>query len=295
LIKENNHYRQVLKITDESFDPRKLSAYHLYLTYSRSRARVGVLDAERNKFISVEDYEVNNIFTPQQGAKVFTEVFSEHPFLFNPEWQQIKLAVTNHNFTLIPETLFEAEAAADYLRLNCDFDPEHESIFTYRHHRIEAVNIFTVNNYFAQVWQEKLPGKKIQYLHLTSGLIAGLLHYSERNPGKRLFAYTEHKSLCLLVMQDGKLEFCNLFQCSTPEDFLYFFIFVMQEQKLNPDQDKVTIWGDLTHDSALFTLLRTYIRNVQFGSRPAGVGYSYKLEDLFEHHYLDLYGLHFCE
>ena len=97
------------------------------------------------------------------------------------------------------------------------------------------------------------------------------------------------------MIENGKLEFCNLFQCNKPEDFLYFFIFVMQEQKLNPDQDKVSVWGDLTHDSALFTLLRTYIRHVQFGSRPGGVAYSYKLEDLFEHHYLDLYGLHFCD
>ncbi|MDB5261825.1 MAG: hypothetical protein JWQ14_1106 [Adhaeribacter sp.] len=294
MVKENHHYRQLLKITDESFDSQQLSAYHLCISYSLNRVRLAVLDVARHKFIALEDYELSNIFTTAQGAQVFQEAFSAHPYLFSSDWQQIKISVTNHNFTLIPDTLFEPEAAADYLRLNCDFDPERESIFTYHHQRIEAINIFSVDTYLQQVWQEKLPAKKITYLHLTSALISGLLQHSERNPERKLYAYIEKKSLCLLVIAAGKLEFCNLFQGNTPEDFLYFFIFVMQEQNLNPDMDRVTVWGDLTHDSALFTLLRTYIRNVQFGSRPAGVAYSYKLEDLFEHHYLDLYSLPFC-
>jgi len=294
LVKENNHYRQVLKITDESFDPQQLFAYNLYISYSRERVRFTVLDTERNKFIALEDYKVSHIFTPLQGAQVFKEAFLDHPYVFSPDWRKICVAVNNHNFTLIPETLFEKEAAADYLRLNCDYDPDHEKIFTYKHTGIEAVNIFSVDKYLTQIWERQLPQKEIYYLHLTSPLIASLLHYGERTADKKLYAYIQNKSLCLLVMHEGRMEFCNLFQGTTPEDFLYFFVLVMQEQKLNPEQDRVTIWGDLAHDAPLFTLLRNYIRNVQFGTRPAGVSYSYKLEDIFQHHYLDLYGIHFC-
>lgn len=294
MLKENNHYRQVLQVTDESFDPQKLNSYNLYISYSRERVRIAVLDTERNKFICLEDYKVSHIFTPLQGAQVFKEVFTEHPYVFSPDWRRIKLAVTNHNFTLIPETLFDTAAAADYLRLNCDYDADHERIFTFNHTSIEAINIFSVDKYLTQIWERQLPQKEVQYLHLTSPLIATLLHYGDRTSEKRLYAYIQSKSLCLLVMQEGRLEFCNLFQCITPEDFLYFFVLIMQEHKLNSDQDKVTIWGDLTHDSALFSLLRNYIRNVQFGTRPVGVAYSYKLEELFQHYYLDLYGIHFC-
>ncbi|GEO04574.1 hypothetical protein AAE02nite_22380 [Adhaeribacter aerolatus] len=294
MVKENNHYRQVVKITDESFDPQQLHAYNLYISYGRDRVRVGVVDTDRNKFISLEDYQVSHIYTPLQGAQVFNEVFSGHPYVFSPDWHQIKLAVNNHNFTFIPDTLFEADAAADYLSLNCDFDADHEKIFTYKHTSIEAVNIFSADKYLTQIWERQLPGKELKYLHLTCPLIASLLHYGERTSEKRLYAYVQNKSLCLLIMQEGKLEFCNLFQCSTPEDFLYFFVLVMQEQKLNPEHDRVTLWGDLEHDSALFTLLRSYIRNVQFGSRPPDVSYSYKIEDLFQHHYLDVFGMHFC-
>ena len=52
-------------------------------------------------------------------------------------------------------------------------------------------------------------------------------------------------------------------------------------------------FGDLTHDSALFTLMRKYIRHVRFGARLAGVAFSYKLQEQFEHRFLDVYSLHF--
>ena len=44
----------------------------------------------------------------------------------------------------------------------------------------------------------------------------------------------------------------------------------------------------------MFSLLRTYVRNVHFGSRPPNVQYSYRLNDVFEYRYFDLFGLHFC-
>ena len=85
-----------------------------------------------------------------------------------------------------------------------------------------------------------------------------------------------------------------MFPCTTAEDVVYYTILVMQELALDPDQDDVTVWGDLTPDSAVFSLLRTYVRNVHFGSRPPNVQYSYRLNDVFEYRYFDLFSLHFA-
>ena len=90
------------------------------------------------------------------------------------------------------------------------------------------------------------------------------------------------------------LEYCNVFACTTAEDVVYYTILVMQELALDPDQDDVTVWGELTPDSAVFGLLRTYVRNVHFGPRPGNVQYSYRLNDVFEYRYFDLFSLHFA-
>lgn len=257
--------------------------------------RAAVADAGRNKFIALEEYELTNIFTPLQAAQQLQEILKPHPFLGHGGWKAIRVAVKNQSFTLVPETLFEPKAAADYLRLNCTLDTYHEEVLSYHHSAIEAVNIFAVDKYLINTLSETYSEKPIQYVHQTSALITALLHYGERNSQMKVYGYVEKNSLTLLIIRDGALIFCNMFHYNTPEDLLYFLVFVMQEQKLNPDKDPVTIWGDITHDSALFTLMRKYIRQVHFGARASGVAYSYKLEEQFEHRFLDVYSLHFAE
>ncbi|MGV3642273.1 MAG: DUF3822 family protein [Adhaeribacter sp.] len=294
MTSETKHYRQDTRIMDESFLVQDLGKYHLYLAVGRQVFRAAVMDAERNKFIVLEDYELSQVHTPLQVAQQVQEILKTHEYLGLPGWKKIRVAVKNQSFTLVPETLFEPQAVADYLRLNCTLDLYHEQVLTYRHRAIEAVNIFAADKYLLRALEETYPGKTLSYVHQTSALIAALQHYGERNGKMKLYAFVEKNSLTILILRDGALLFCNMFHFNTPEDFMYFLVFVMQEQKLNPDQDAVTIWGDITHDSALFTLMRKYIRHVRFGARLAGVAFSYKLQEQFEHRFLDVYSLHFA-
>lgn len=294
MTSETKHYRLATSLTDESFQAGDLGKYQLYLSVGKQGLRAAVMDAERNKFIALEDYELTQVFTPLQVAQQVQEILRQHDYLGLPGWKAIRVSVKNQSFTLVPETLFEPQAVADYLRLNCSLDLYHEQVLTYRHPAIEAVNIFAADKYLLAAIGETYPGKPVAFVHQTSALIAALQHYGERNGKMKLYAYVEKNSLTILILRDGALLFCNIFHFNTPEDFMYFLVFVMQEQKLNPDQDAVTIWGDLTHDSALFTLMRKYIRHVRFGARLAGVAFSYKLQEQFEHRFLDVYSLHFA-
>lgn len=295
MVTETKHFRQTQKILDESFHTGALGNYQLYLAIGKQTIRAAVADAGRNKFILLEEYELSNVYTPLQTAQQVREILQSHPMLGLGGWKAIRVAIKSQSFTLVPQTLFEPRAAADYLRLNCSLDVYHEEVLTYHHTAIDAVNIFAADKYLIEVFGETYPEKPVRYLHQTSALISALLHYGERNGQLKMYAQVEKNSLTILLIRDGALLFCNIFHYNTPEDLMYFLIFVMQEQKLNPDRDPVTVWGDITHDSALFALMRKYIRHVHFGGRAAGVSYSYKLEEQFEHRFLDVYSLHFCE
>jgi hypothetical protein len=293
LVAETKHYRPDNKITDESFDIKQLGNYHLYLALGKQMIRVAVVDVNRNKFILLEDFELLNIFTPLQAAQQLKLLLQAHPYLKLSGWKEIRVAIKNQSFTLVPESLFSPKSAAQYLELNCTIDPYHDQVHTYHHAGIEAVNIFAADKYLVQALAETYPDKAIQVVHHTSALLSALLHYGARNGQVKVYVYVEKNSLTMLLVRDGSLLFCNMFHFTTPEDFMYFLIFVMQEQKLNPDQDPVTIWGDITHDSSLFTLMRKYIRQVHFGTRPSNVAFSYKLEEQFDHRFLDVYSLHY--
>ncbi len=273
----------LLQLRDETFDPTNAAAYNLYLLAGPARLNLAVADVERNKFVALEEYQL--------GAGGVPALATQHDFLTLRGWNAVRLAITGRAFTLLPRPLFRAGDEATALCLHHTPSPT-ETIRYTTHPGLELVNVFAASAPLAD-WLGATYGSGGRLLHHTSALLAGLVNQRGASSLRRLYLNPGQQELTLVVMGQS-LEYCNVFPCSTAEDVVYYTILVMQELALDPDQDEVTVWGDLTPDSAVFALLRTYVRNVQFGPRPANVQYSYRFNDVFEYRYFDLLSLHFA-
>lgn len=291
----NTHYRLSHKIEDEAFSLTQASYCNLYLSLSQKAIRLAVVDTVRNKFVVLEDYELITIFTPLQVAEQLHLIAAENPLLQEQQWNTIRAAFSNLHFTLVPETLYDPAHKEDYLRLHSELNPLQDVVLSYRHSGLGALNIFSVDAASYETLQELFPRRPLQIVHQTSALIRSVLHHTDRNAARNVNIFVERNYVTILVVSQNGLEFCNVFQYHSPEDFIYYIIFVMQEQKMNPEQESITVWGDITHDSSLFNILQKYIRHIQLGKKPADTEYSYKFHDLFEHRYFELYSLHLCE
>ena len=273
----------LLQLRDETFDPAHAAAYNLYLLAGTARLYLAVADVERNKFVALEEYQLGTDGVPALAA--------QHDFLALRGWNAVRLAITGRAFTLLPQPLFRPGDEATALRLH--HTPSAAEITRHTTHPgLELVNVFAVSAPLAN-WLGATYGSGGRLLHHTSALLAGLVNQRGASGLRRLYLNPGQQELTLVVL-GSTLEYCNVFPCSTAEDVVYYTILVMQELALDPDQDEVTVWGDLTPDSAMFALLRTYVRNVHFGHRPANVQYSYRLNDVFEYRYFDLLSLHFA-
>ncbi|WP_158267453.1 DUF3822 family protein [Adhaeribacter arboris] len=292
-IRQN--YQLQTQLIDESFAVSNADVYNLYIAASKHTFRFGIEDTIRHKFVALEDYVLANVFTPIQLVQQLRTLLTDHAFYSTVRWHQVRVAVKNQKFTFLPGMLYDAKEAATYLQLHAELDENDDQVLAYRHQGTDMVNVFAMEHYFESLLIELFHAGKIQIRHQTSVLIESLLHLTERSPQLKMYAYLEQNYLTLILLKDGNLEFCNVFYYLSPEDFIYFVIFVMQEHKLNPDQDPLLIWGDILHDSDLFDILRKYVRHVHLGKRPSGLSYSYKFEEQFEHRYLELFSLHFCE
>lgn len=283
------------RIQDESFNLAQAGDCNLYITLSPSVIRLAVADIERNKFVVLDDYELISVFTPLQIAEQLHQLTQENHLLKEKRWHNVRIGISNPQFTLVPETLFDPGHQSDYLRLHSDLHPQNDQVHYYRHGNMEAVNIFAIENTLQQAVETIFMDHAVQFVHQTSALIKGVLHQTGRGNPKILSVFVERHSVTILVANESGLQFCNIFHYLSPEDFIYYIVFVMQEQKLNPEQETIYVWGDITHDSALFNILQKYIRTIKLGKKPADVSYSYRFEDLFEHRYFEVYSLHLCE
>ncbi|SNC60015.1 Protein of unknown function [Hymenobacter gelipurpurascens] len=278
------------RLRDETLDPSNLGAYNLYITAGATGLRIGVADVRRNKFVVLEDYQA----TPATSlAGQLQALVTQHDLVGQSGWNRVRLAVQNRHFTLLPAPLFRAGDEQAYLQLHHRVDPQHETVHHYSHASLEVVSLFAAEKVLADWFQNVYPEGKL--LHQTSALLEGVIHQSEQSAPRRIYLSIGHQEVTILAVRDKRPEFCNVFPFSTPEDLIYYTILVMQELQLNPDQDSVMVWGDLMHDSELFTILRKYIRNIRFGNRPFDLSYSYRLNDVFEYRFFELFALHLCE
>jgi hypothetical protein len=271
-----------LRLRDETFDATNPAAYNLYLLAGPARLHVAVADVERRKFVAVEDYALTAGSVPALAA--------QHDFLGQRGWNAVRLAVTGRAFTLLPAPLFRPGDEAAALRLHHTPAPT-ETVRHTTHPAQELVNVFAAEAALAD-WLASVHGASGRLLHHTSAFLAGIVHQRGAAAPRRLYINPGQQELTLVVWGQH-LEYCNVFPCTTAEDVLYYTILVMQELGLDPDQDELTVWGELTPDSAIFSLLRTYVRHVRFGNRPGDVQYSYRLNDVFEYRYFDLFSLHY--
>lgn len=273
----------LLRLRDETFDPANRAAYNLYLIASPAHISLAVADVERHKFVALEEYAL-----PVGGVPALALA---HDYLGQRGWNAVRLAVTGRAFTLLPAALFRAGDEIAALRLHHTPSPT-ETVRHTTHPGLELVNVFAANAALAD-WLAATHGTSGRLLHHTSALLAGIMHQRGAAAPRRLYLNPGPQELTLVVMGQH-LEYCNVFPCTTAEDVVYYTILVMQELALDPDQDEVTVWGELMPDSAVFSLLRTYVRNVRFGPRPGNVQYSYRLNDVYEYRYFDLLSLHFA-
>lgn len=273
----------LLRLRDETFDPAEPGAYNLYLLASPTRLGLTVADVERRKFVVLEEYQL-----PAGGVP---ELAAQHDFLGQRGWNAVRLAVTGRAFTLLPAPLFRAGDEAAALRLHHTPTPA-ETVRHTTHPGLELVNVFAADAVLAD-WLAATYGATGRLMHHTSALLAGIVHQRGAAAPRRLYLNSGPQELALVVLGQH-LEYCNVFACTTAEDVVYYTILVMQELGLDPEQDEITVWGELMPDSAVFSLLRTYVRNVRFGTRPGNVQYSYRLNDVFEYRYFDLFSLHFA-
>ena len=288
-------FKQSQRVVDDAFDVSASAHAHLYFCFGAHRLRLGVLDTERNKFVALEDYESNRPVSVDGAISYLESLTTTSPILQQKQWKTVRIAIKSQQFTLLPATLFDVNAREEYLQLNAELDTASELVHDYAHPRLELINVFTVPSKL-QAWAEAhFETAELEFVHQTSSLMEGFLHAAERSARPQLYVYVDKNYVTLVVLHDSRLEFCNSFYFSSQEDFIYFILFVLQEKKMNPDQDQVHVWGELMVHSELFEVLRKYIRNVQFGKRPTGVGYSYRFDALFEHRNFDMYSLHFCE
>lgn len=286
-------YSLVKKIQDDTFEIDHLHEYILSVQVGSSQFRFCVTDSQRNRCMLIEDYKCAYSLEADEIVEQLDLLFDDHVLLQAGFWKSVKLSIKNLKFSLVPNSLFSDKHTSDFLNLsnNCT---EEEEIHYFKHGKNDSVNIFAAEKKLVNWFKNRYSSRPVDVIHHTSTLIEGVLQQYSKADKQRIYVSVSDDILTVVVKKGSELLFCNNFKFKTPNDFIYFVLFVYDGLELNVESIPVVLMGDISRNSEIFNKLYKYIRHIHFGEKPGSLKFSYKFDEIHDHLYFDLYNMHLC-
>ncbi|MGL1885095.1 MAG: DUF3822 family protein [Reichenbachiella sp.] len=288
-------YKLVKRIKDSRFDVEKLHHYCLSLQVGIRDFQICVTDTRDHSCLILEDYLLVEVKTINSRLEVLAKLFENHHLLMAGFWESIKLSLKSHKFSLVPSSLFVPDSIGEYLKLNSVVNPKVESEFFYNHKSSNIVNAFAADRRLIDWIRSLYPKKEIKLIHQGSALIEGVLKSEPKSGEKTVYCIMDRSVLHVFVSQNQKLHYYNQFSIKNSKDFLKYVMLVFKEFGLDQRVQPVLIWGNLTETGETISLVKRYIKNVNFGKRPTFMKFNYMFDEVLDHQYFDLYSVYLCD
>ena len=288
-------YKLLKKVKDEKFDVDQLHHYDLLILIGIRDLQVSIIDSKINRCLFLEDYVLAKVTSYDSLIEVLESVFDNHHLLKAGFWRNVKVAVKNQKFSLVPSSLFSEDSIYDYLKLNCKVNPKLEYLLYFKHLKSNAVNTFTINKKLRNWLTNTYQNIDIGFIHQSSTLIEGVLNQINKYPDDTVFIYVDRFMLHIVTTKNKQLEYYNQFAIKKFPDYIKYIMLVMNGLNRDQKTTNVVMWGYIGKQSTHYKEFNKYIKNISFGDRPNFLTFGYNFDELQDHHYFDTYNLHICE
>ena len=277
---------------DKALDQKSSKYYRLSIQVSLDGFSFCIYDINRNKFSGIEAYDSQGISNYLGLTNILKEFIPKTEWL-SLDYESVSIVFETPVCTLVPESLFKATRAKDYLKLN--FNLQLGDLVKNDHLLLlDANNIWSIPENTYQLITGFFPKAKIHH-HASPLIETLLLHNKNKESGEVVFVNVRKNWFDIVVLNGNKLLFYNTFKYKAKEDFIYFLIFVLEQLNLNPEITDVILLGEVLKISSVYEVTYKYIRNISFGKRSSDYQYSYVIDDMPEHFYFNLIHLQQCE
>lgn len=281
------------RVNDDALDINNLSQYGLFLSIEDKNLRVAVVDAKEKKCMVLEDYRFSGVISRQDTIQQLNTVLEGHLVLRAGYWGEVAVIARNGGFTHIPQVYFDDSQKESYLRFHPQ-NLENTDLYSYCHPQNGLCSVFQVEQEFVDWARKAYPSKDIKVLHQADVFLASALKKADAAYKTNIFVDIENRYMNMLIVQGEQVLLYNRYYYQSPQDFVYFLLFAVDELQLDIDSTQTLLYGEISKDSGIFNLLQKYIKNVDFGHRSKEISFSYKFDDVLDHRYFDLYNAYEC-
>ncbi len=275
-----------ISLVDEAFDEKLTGNYRINIQLSSNNISFAIADSVQSKILVLESYTFHLAFSTDLYLQALKKLFAENKFLSN-FYRSVHVAIVNQLSTLVPDALFEEQKKEKYFSLNHSIKND-ERLLVDKLKSIDSRNVFALKSEVEAFIKSKFPNAF--FAHHSSVLIENILLQNNNKTAKTVFVHVQQLQFDVIVTEGKNLLFQNSFIHQTTEDFIYYILFVFEQLKLNADKTEIYLLGEIEKNSALYSIVTKYIRNVNFAERTDALNYSYKMNEIPNHFYYSVFG-----
>lgn len=262
----------------------------LYLQLSNKGAAFALLNKQTNQLLGLGSTNFSQQPTSFTWAENIDNALDSWGIEINEEIP-VNIAWVGGRNTLVPTTLFNADSASDYFKLNlcAEFDETlyHESLKP-----AEATNVYAVPNGVVNYLNSIKSPKKI--LHHSTVLLNSLM-LSSQNNNPQVFINIGIGCFDFVVLNNNKLQNHVYYEYTSNEDFVYFTLNALRQLNFNPQSTPITFMGEVEERAPMLQLLRKYVASINLLIPQYPFSFAPGLSKIKPHFYYILLNLHLCE
>lgn len=284
--------KPIISLIDKSFKQDYSKHFQLTIRIALDGFSFVIYSPEKQRFVGIENYSFRLLDDEMQLSAMLDEIMMKQAWIAYP-YQQVRVLIDNLRSVIVPNPLYEEKEKGSYLAFAQDFQ-DNSRIVTDPLKNADATLIYYLSNVLAAKIKDLWANAVIR--HLSSAFIESTLVGNKNIQQEPIvFVHVRNQAFDMLVLADQKLMFYNTFRFNTKEDFIYFLLFAMEQQHLNPEKTTIQFSGAIEGGSEIYTICERYIRTIQFEKRNKSFDYSYILETMPWHQHSLLFNTSQCE
>jgi hypothetical protein len=196
--------------------------------------------------------------SPELILEKLQDIFKKEKSL-QYDFETVTVIHQNNLNTLVPNEYFKKDALKSYLKYSIKTIASDLITFDeldFMNSKNVYVPYVNINNFLFQNFGE------FEYKHYSSVLLEKL--FSIATNDICCYIHVSKSTFDIVIIKNSNLQFFNIFEYKTKEDFMYYVLFTLEQLDLSTEETLVSILGDMEEDSDLFRLMYTYIRNIDF-------------------------------
>lgn len=259
----------------------------LYLYIGDNHINAILFSHKSNKVYDIysKDFDISD---GEQLVMEFEKFVTEFK-LNNRNFSHVSVQILTNNFSIFPESFIKGES-----KELLDFTLENNTNKIAYSNLQEKLNQSMLFAYrIPQDLKDSISKlfRSAVYTHSGCTSISLLLNHTQFKKYDMYLNYVG-KSIEITIKKKNNLLFYNVFPVNNDEDVLYFTLYSMEQNKLNPAETKIVIAANINVQSNVFKELKKYIRNISFAKSTV---IDKPIENLPNHFYFNTLNRKSCE